>query len=94
MSWFKDLAKQVSDIVAPVTEIAPEFDPTNPDADYGDLTSIAGDAVINAYTGGTGGTVFSDGSQLIQDMNEVTDNTFTLNNIEDTADDFDLNWDL
>ncbi len=65
-----------------------EIDPTNPDADYGEVTRLAGDATLNYITNGAAGTAFSDGSQFIQDANEVTDNTFTVNNIEDMTSDY------
>lgn len=64
-----------------VDEIMPEFDPTNPDADYGEVVRVGGDAAINALTGGAAGNAFSQASQGIEDLNELTDNTFTAENI-------------
>jgi hypothetical protein len=65
-----------------------EIDPTNPDAEFGEETRIVGDLALNIVTEGGAGTVFSDGSEFIQDLNDVTDNTFTINNIEDIVSDF------
>ena len=62
-----------------------EFDPTSPTADNADLVRFGGDAVLNIVTDGAAGNAFSEGSQLIQDINEITDNTFTAENILETV---------
>ncbi|NEU72561.1 hypothetical protein PI95_008255 [Hassallia byssoidea VB512170] len=99
MGWFDDAFKQVTETVvntvnqnSALSEGLTEIDPTNPDAEFGEETRIFGDVVLNVATEGASGTAFSDGSEFIQDLNDVTDNTFTLNNIEDVISDFDLNF--
>jgi hypothetical protein len=66
----------------------PEFDPTNPDADYGDMVRVGGDAALNAITGGAAGNIFSQGSQGIEDLNEFTDNAFTAESLGEAAEVF------
>lgn len=65
--------------------IMPEFDPTNPDAEYGDLVRTGGDIALNVATGGTVGNAFSQAAQGVEDLNELTDNTFTAENVEEVA---------
>jgi hypothetical protein len=62
-----------------------EFDPTSPTADNADLVRVGGDAVLNIITEGAAGNAFSEGSQIIQDINEITDNAFTAENIGETV---------
>lgn len=64
-----------------VDGMMPEFDPTNPDADYGDVVRAGGDVILNAVTGGAAGNAFSQGAQGIEDLNEFTDNAFTAESI-------------
>lgn len=81
MGFLNNFKKAAQDIASPVTDMATEFDPTNPDANYSQVTRTAGDIAANVVMRGTAGTAFSDASQGIQDLNEATDNTFTTNNI-------------
>lgn len=78
--------------ISALNENLTEIDPTNPDAEFGEETQILGDLVLNVATDGASGTAFSDGSEFIQDLNGATNNTFTLNNIEDFVNDYDLNF--
>lgn len=80
-----DPLKAVSDAIH---QAAPEFDPTSPTADYGDEVRVGGDAVLNIVTEGAAGNAFSEGSQLIQDVNEISNNAFTVDNIGETAEGF------
>ncbi|NJK51131.1 hypothetical protein HC931_26210 [Candidatus Gracilibacteria bacterium] len=68
-----------------IDEMMPEFDPTNPDADYGDAVRVSGDAVLNAVSSGAAGNAFSQVSQGIEDLNELTNNALTTNNIAETV---------
>lgn len=69
-------------------ELLPEFDPTNPDADYGDVVRVGGDAILNAVTFGSAGNAFSEASQGIESLNEFTDNAFTAESLEEAVEDF------
>jgi hypothetical protein len=77
-----DPLKSVSDSI---DQSAPEFDPTSPTADYGEEIRTVGDAVLNIVTEGAAGNAFSESSQLIQDINEISNNAFAVDNIGETA---------
>ncbi len=62
-------------------DIATEFDPTHPGAEYGEETGIVLDIAANVVTDGAAGTVVSDTAEGIGHLNEATDNSFTLENI-------------
>jgi len=70
-----------------ILEVATEFDPTNPDAEFRDEVRMAGDLGLNIVTGGAG-TAFSDSAEGIETANDFSDNAFTAENIGDAASDF------
>jgi len=61
-----------------------DFDPTNSDAEYGKYVAAAGDVAVQAVGGPPGAVTGVAGA--IEKANEVTDNTFTLNNIQQVLD--------
>lgn len=86
MGIFDDIVKTATSFIPGgeelVDEVLPEFDATS-DAEYSDEVRFAGDAVLNVLTDGATGTAFSDGAEGIEELNDVTDNAFTAENIGD-----------
>lgn len=71
-----------------VDEVLPEFDPTDPNASFGSDTQAAGEAIVTTVIGDAGSGWFSTVTEGIGDLNQATDNAFTVNNIGETADTF------
>jgi hypothetical protein len=71
-----------------IDDVITEFDPTNPDAEFRDEVRMGGDMLLNVVTEGGAGTVFSDGAEGIETLNEFSDDAFTTENIGDAASDF------
>ncbi len=84
MGIFDDPLSYVQDVVD-VGDIDPaDFDPSDPNAEYGEEIGMGGDFIANVVTEGGAGTLFSDGAQALGEFHELTGNIFTANNIEDT----------
>lgn len=69
-----------------VDDLVADFDPTDPNAEYGPVTGFVVDGILNTVTGGAVGPIFSQGAELLGQFHELTDNNFTINNIENTID--------
>lgn len=94
MELFDELYDLVEEVV---DDVLPDFDPTNPNAAFNDITQAAGEAAVTAVTGGAGAGVFTSVTEGIGDFHEATDNAFTVNNLEETVESISseiLNLDL
>jgi len=88
MGLFDRIKKVAEEVTEQATEVLPEFDPTSPSATYGQVTQAAGEAVVTVATDGAGSGLFSTVTNGIGDLNQATDNAFTVNNIGETANTF------